>query len=509
MNLTPDITERMGKDAGIRRAITKKSHEAFFAFYLPHYLEYQSALFHHELFAATEDRTAKLLVVQGFRNSGKSTILSLSFPLWLAISGQAQEIIIICKNQMLARHAMKNIQAELEENEQLTKDFYPFDFREDASDAYIVSLKRYRAEIVAVSREQSVRGLKHRQYRPQAIIIDDPDDIGSVKTLESRENTWQWMMRDIVPLGDKNTRIVVIGSPLHGDSLIMRLHDKIESGQMRGLSMRIPILDQNGKPAWPAKFPTQKEIQEEKMKMDEISWNREMMLLLTPELGQLVTLEDIVKYNNLPPRASTCGYIATWSGVDFAIGQKPGSDYTAIVTIQIHVVNGKLKIYVLPNPVNRHLDNYGNIAAMKQVIDNAKQTGHSKMFMEANLFQVSFYQQMIGAGYNQIAPVTVSGDKLTRLQPTAMMIKDGRLLFPKEGCRDLIFQLVDFGSARKDDLADALSLVVNEAINEHNKNLSLYGYLDWVESNGGPYMDIDGSKPTRRFQSLIPEGQEE
>jgi predicted phage terminase large subunit-like protein len=277
---------------------------------------------------------------------------------------------------------------------------------------------------------------------------------------------------------------------------------------MKGVSIRIPIQDENGRPTWPAKFPAQADIDEEKSKLDEISWQREMMLRIVPEYGQLITYSDVHEYSVLPTRDAEHGYICTWAGVDFASTKTARSDYTAATTVQIYIINGQLKIYILPEPLNRRMI-FGEITtALRQMLKNSKETGLSKMFLESNGFQNNFYHFMIGSGYEQVVPITVSGDKRARLEPIASLIKDGTILFPKIGCRDLINQLVGFGAEAHDDLPDSLSLVVQQAINEFLESGSLRNYLDWVETNGSPYLDVGDKQPSKRFQSLIPDREE-
>src|SRR3989344_3972288 len=81
------ILEIMRNDKSVRRAIVKRSHKFFFHYYLPHYIEYPIAPFHEELFDLTQNDKHSMMVVSAFRNSGKSTLLSLSYVIWAIVSG--------------------------------------------------------------------------------------------------------------------------------------------------------------------------------------------------------------------------------------------------------------------------------------------------------------------------------------------------------------------------------------------------------------------------------------
>ncbi len=46
------------------------------------------------------------------------------------------------------------------------------------------------------------------------------------------------------------------------------------------------------------------------------------------------------------------------------------------------------------------------------------------------------------------------------------MIKTGRILFPRNGAEALINQIVHFGVEKHDDMADAFSIVVHNAVED-------------------------------------------
>lgn len=94
MKLPNDLIDQIIKDPKIRIAVVRESHDAFFAIYLPHYLKYPSAPFHEQLFDITEDTNVRNAVIVAFRGSGKSTIMTLSYPLW-AITGKQQKKFVL------------------------------------------------------------------------------------------------------------------------------------------------------------------------------------------------------------------------------------------------------------------------------------------------------------------------------------------------------------------------------------------------------------------------------
>ncbi len=88
--LSEQLADRMFKDRKVRRAITRESHFLFFHFYFAHYVTHPTAPFHFELFRLTEDDSVRNLVVVAFRDSGKSTLMTTSYPLWAILGSQAK-----------------------------------------------------------------------------------------------------------------------------------------------------------------------------------------------------------------------------------------------------------------------------------------------------------------------------------------------------------------------------------------------------------------------------------
>src|SRR5690606_7657330 len=114
------------------------------------------------------------IVITAFRGSAKSTIATMSFPLW-AIMGRLQKryVVIISQTQQQAKSHLQNIKRELENNIILRRDFGAVEEQSDEWGAYSLFLKKYNARIVALSSEQSIRGTRHGAYRPDLIVCDD------------------------------------------------------------------------------------------------------------------------------------------------------------------------------------------------------------------------------------------------------------------------------------------------------------------------------------------------
>ena len=456
-----EIFKLMQSDKAVRRAIVKRSHKLFFYYYFSHYADFPIAPFHEELFKITETLDVPMFVVSAFRNSGKSTILTLSYIIWAIISGKIKYTLIISENQQKAQALLSHIKYEFENNPLLKQDLGPFQEERIGWNAVSLELKNYGAKITAVSTEQSVRGLRHKNHRPDLIILDDCESQDSVRTVEGRDKLYHWLGADVIPAGNSNTKLLVIGSVLHPDSLIPRLQKKIDDGNINGIYRMYPIFDEQGNPTWPGKFPTIESVEQEKARgIPDREWAIEYMLQPILDENQVIKPEWIQYYDHIPSEhISDFRYYA--SGVDLAISEKETADSTAIVSGAIYQkADEKSVLYVLPWPINQKM----NGPEIQDTIVNKSLTLGNGQPTVVYIEDVGFQKSMIDFVKQKGIPaegVSVAGnDKRARMMSISELIKSGRVLFPKIGCEKLIKQLVYFGMEKHDDLSDALVILV-------------------------------------------------
>ncbi len=461
------LIQKIINEPAMRQEITKQSHFLFFNTYFSHYAVYETAEFQREIFAITEDNSIKTSVIEAFRGSAKTTIMSLSYPIW-AILGKQQKkfVVLLAQTQEQAKQYLKNIKEELENNEILTMDLGPFEEPEDEWRDVSIVIPRYGARITAVSSEQKVRGLRHHQYRPDLIVADDLEDLNSVKTIESRDKLYNWLMGDVIPAGDISTRLIVIGTRLHEDSLIMRLRHDIENNNMDGVVKYYPILSEDGKIAWPGKFPTMKEIgQLKKGVPSESAWYREYLLEIINDNNQVIQKDWLKFYRRFPEKEAWSGYRFKVISVDPAISQKTTADYTAIVCAEIYGSGDKMQIYILPNPVNEKLTSKGIIERIQNL--KALNGDHGvRVIIETVAMQQIFIEMLMEVNIRAEGMNPGAQDKRARLELAGYKVQSGKVFFPTIGAEDLITQLLGFGKERRDDLADAFSQLILYASKE-------------------------------------------
>lgn len=440
------------------------SHLFFFVIYLGRYAQkFKTAPFQHEIFSITQDASVKMTVIVAFRDSAKSTICTTSFPLWAILTNQAKFVIIASQTRAQARQHLGNIREEVENNDLLKNDLGPFKSDHDEWGAYSLVFPKYGAKIIAVSSEQSVRGLRYKDHRPDLMIADDLEDLDSTRTQESRDKTYRWFKGELLPAGTRDTRVFVVGNLLHQDSLIVRLQKDIEGKIMPGEFRAYPVLDAQGNPAWPGKYTTIDSVEEERRKInDAIIWEREYMLRIVAPDDQVIRREWIRFYE--PHQLPKGRPWKVYAGVDLAIKEGESNDYTAIVVGKVYIVDD-LKYLYLEKIVNRRMDFPTTIHEMVMLDKEYRTVGMRPEFLIEDVgLQSAWAQQLSEHGVSARGVKIGSANKRSRLSITAQWIKGGRALFLKTGMNLLIEQLVGFGIEKHDDLADAFSLMAIEAL---------------------------------------------
>lgn len=460
--INPEVIEQLLKDRKALIAATQQSFFYFFYVYFLRHLKCPIAPFHFDLLKIAQDEEIKRAGVMTFRNSGKSTILNTAYALW-AIMGihQKKHVVIASQTQARAKDHLMNIRKEMEHNELLIENFGPFGDGEERWNTDALIIPKYEARISAISVEEGLRGLKEGPHRPSLILVDDIEDSNSVKTKEGRNKTFDWFTGELIPLGESDVKVIVLGNFLHKDSVLSRIEEKMEKKEMPGTFLRVPLVDEKNKIAWPGKFTSLEEIEKLKKGIgNELTWQRDFMLRAIPGDHQIIDSKRIRRYPKMP-RLEGRYYRGTFIGIDPAGSKNKDADFTAMVAGSLFGEGEDMVVFIHPNPVNERLD-FNEIK--ERAILLSKTTGASgcpaTLEVEAVSTQKWLAQELDHAGMPVEEFKIGVADKEFRLTLASSMVHKGKVLFPKEGAEDLLQQLTGFGVEKYDDLADAFSLLI-------------------------------------------------
>jgi hypothetical protein len=215
----------------------------------------------HDAMADDWSSEEQYLLDMVFRGGAKSTIGEESCVLG-GLYVDFRYCLIVGASQPKAAERLAAIRHEFRTNEKIQALF-----GEDATlevDTATEIITSRGVKFQALGRGQSLRGLKHRDQRPDFIWIDDLEDREDVSKPERRKAIWDWLTRDLLPACDPEGRVRMSATPLHPECVPERLvRDK--AWKVR----RIPIyykaldeLDSEGLPklyaSWPARFSLKK-----------------------------------------------------------------------------------------------------------------------------------------------------------------------------------------------------------------------------------------------------------
>lgn len=467
INMTNEVIEGLVKDQQVRRNVVKESHMTFFHLYFNEYVMYKTADFQKEMFEITENEDLKLAIIVAFRGSGKSTIMTMSYPIWSILGKQEKKcVVILSQTQQQAKTHLTNIKRELESNNLLRRDLGPFEEQSDEWGSSGLYFPKFNAKISTASSEQSIRGIRHGAHRPDLIICDDVEDLTSTKTKESRDRTYNWFTGEIAPLGDRNTKIIMVGNLLHEDSLLMRLKENVQKQKDNVMYREYPVVDENEEILWKGKYPTMRDLEvDKKLHGDEKAWQREYMLKIIADDDQLVKRDWIQYYDELPVHTEEFKYRGALIGVDLAISESNHADYTAVVVGHVYGPADDLRIYIEKHPLNKKLDFSSTIENIKRIYEESKRYDkRPKLYIEDVGYQKAAIQTLNKQGVDAKSFKVSGRDKRERLDSVTFMIKHGKVFFPRNGAEVLIQQLVYFGVEKHDDLVDAFTMVLHSSL---------------------------------------------
>ncbi len=489
----PKLWEQIRSNRALRVKLARESLYWFFHIYFSDHATLPTADFQKEMYGLLEDPAVKHLVIVAFRNSGKSTIATMAYPIWAILGKQQTKFaLILSQTQPLARLHHQNIKHAFETYELLRADFGPLNEMSDEWGSMSLVLPKYNARISAASADQSIRGLRYGSHRPDLIIADDVEDMSSVQTQESRDRTYNWFVSEVIPAGDQFAKIINIGNLLHEDSLLMRLKERIENGTLKAEYREYPIINANGEVLWKGKYPNPEALEEQKQKVvDERSWLREFCLKIVPDQKQIILPSWIHTYDELPPQDEAHEYLNTFLGVDLAITEKTSGDCTAVVVIHAYGYDqNNRRYYVSKHFINERLTFLQSRDRIEQLYRALGGKEKPLALVESTAYQEAMVESLKQLDL-EVKGIKVAGDKYSRLATAGMLFEQGKVLFPSDGsCNEIITQLLGFGVEKHDDLCDAMSLALNY-IHTKVKRTILYAWFG----------DLDGAVYTTHYEN--------
>lgn len=157
-------------------------------------------------------------VVAAPRGHAKSTNFTFKDSLHAVLYAYKHYILILSDSSEQAEGFLDDIKTELEDNANIIMDFGSLKGDKAWRTGVILTKTDIKAE--AIGSGKKVRGRRHRNWRPDLIVLDDIENDENVNTPEQRKKLKNWFDKAVSKAGDTYTDIMYIGTILHYDSLL-------------------------------------------------------------------------------------------------------------------------------------------------------------------------------------------------------------------------------------------------------------------------------------------------
>lgn len=494
---------------GIRQRLGAIDMEFFGRAYFPHYFSRPSPEFHRELdniwqqgvlkgeYPTTPAKVKKISQMNGTkrvvaapRGHAKSTSLTFKGSIHAIVYEYKHYPIIISDSSEQAEGFLDNIRVEFEENEALKEDFGSLIGKVWRSNVLITSTN---IKVEAIGSGKKIRGRKHRNWRPDLLVLDDIENDENVRTPEQRKKLESWFLKAVSKAGDDYTDIIYIGTLLHYDSLLAKT---LNNPGYKAIKYKAVISFSNEEDLWKEWEEIYTDLSNENHEADAREFferHREKMLEGTEVLWEeklsyydlmvMRLTEGEASFNseeqNEPINPEDCIFNPEWfefyneAEIDFknrdffffgfvdpSLGKTKHSDFSAIITLAKHKVSGYM--YVMDTDIERrHPDKIiGDILEKEKMLRRDYGRGYKKFGAETVQFQWFLKEELAKASakaglYLPIEEVPQTSDKTMRIQTMQPDVKNHYIKFNKRHKR-LLEQMEHFPMGAHDDGVDAL-----------------------------------------------------
>lgn len=520
-----DAGKRLFGQKGLRKKLGAIDLEYFKRAYLSHYFSRKSPDFHSELdeiwtsgvckgknvFSEAEQINKKEGVRKAIaapRGHAKSTNLTFADSIHAAAYQYKHYILILSDSSDQAEGFLSDIRAEFEDNAALREDFG--ELKGEKVWKNNVLLTSTNIKIEAIGSGKKIRGRKHRNWRPDLILLDDIENDENVNTPEQRRKLMNWYYKAVSKAGDTYTDIVYIGTLLHYDSLLAKVlkNPEYDAVKYKGViafsssslwddweKIYTDLTNEMRKEDAQDFFEKHKE---EMLEGTEVLWEEKLSYY---KLMVIRVSEGTASFNseiqNEPIDPDSATFNEEWfdfyneEEMDFSasefiligandpsLGKNKKSDTSAIITIAKSLKDGYL--YIVDASIEKR--------KADQIIDDVIEThrrykrefkkGFKTFGVESNQFQFFFKEVMaqksaVQQEYLPLEEIYSTSNKQARIESLQPFVKNRYLKFNRKH-KTLLQQMTEYPMSANDDGPDALQMCVALALKTKGNSVTEY-----------------------------------
>lgn len=509
----------------LRKEMAAFDLEYFGRAYLGHYFVRKSPKFHSELndiwthgvlkdmnpytdAKAISKKDGCKRVVAAPRGHAKSTNFTFKNALHAILYQYKHYILILSDSSEQAEGFLNDIATELEENGLIIRDFGSLrDFPWNSSTLRTST----DIKIEAIGSGKKVRGRRHRNFRPDLIILDDIENDENVNTIEQRRKLESWFYKAVSKAGDTYTDIVYIGTMLHYDSLLAKV---MKNPSYRAVKYRGVISFSRADNLWKQWEAIYTNLENDNREEDAKTFfeaNKQEMLEGTQVLWEeKLSYYDLMvirisegessfnsEIQNDPVDPDNCTFNPEWfdyyneamvdfkdkefifiGAIDPSLGKNKKSDTSAIINLAKNIKTGYL--YVESASVEKRKPDQIIIDTieMNRRLKREYGKGLTKLGVETVQFQ-QFFKDVLAkisaeeGEYLPIEEIINTANKIMRIESMQPFVKNAYIKFnPRH--KTLLEQMKVFPMGRNDDAPDTLEMAIRLAIKTSRSKVGEY-----------------------------------
>lgn len=501
---------------GLRKKLAAFDLSYFGRAYLPHYFIRKSPAFHEELDDIWKKGVLKNLnplkdanrisrldgnrrAVAAPRGHAKSTNFTFKDVLHAVLYCYKHYPIIISDSSEQAEGFLTDLKTELEENGNIILDFGKQQGRVWKSS---VILTKNDIKVEAIGSGKKIRGRRHRNWRPDLLVLDDIENDENVNTPEQRKKLSSWFFKAVSKAGDTYTDIMYIGTVLHYDSLLSNVMKNANYQSKKYQSVISYAENEKLWDEWESIYTNLFNGNHEADARVFFEANKEEMLLGTEILWEekydyyalmiMKVSEGAASFNsemqNEPIDPDNATFNEEWLDyyepelLDFksaefifigandpSLGKNKRSDTSFVGSLALSLRTGYM--YIVDASIEKRKPDViiEDIFEMSRRLKREYVKGFYKFGIETVQFQY-FFKEVVAAKsvelgeYIPIEEIQSSVNKILRIESLQPFIKNKYIKFNRNH-KTLIKQLTEFPMGKNDDGPDGLQMMVQLAMN--------------------------------------------
>lgn len=501
---------------GLRKALGMIDLQYFGRAYLPHYYVTMPPAFHDELDQIWINGVLKGLnvladpklinknegcraAIAAPRGHAKSTSFTFKDSIHAIVYQYKHYVLILSDSSEQAEVFLGDIRSELEDNPHIKEDFG--DLKGDRYWTTSGFLTSTNIKVEGIGSGKKIRGRRHKQWRPDLILLDDIENDTNINTPEQRAKLANWFRKAVSSAGAGYTDILYVGTILHYDSLLCKVmtdpaYYSIKYQAVVAWSERDDLWD-----AWQAIYTDLSDPEHQQNARAYFEANKEEMLAGTKVLWEaknsyyklmterisLGTAAFNSEYQNDPIDPSTCPFseettkfyddappdfsdkrFVHFGSCDPSLGKNKKADTSSLFDLALDMHTGLM--YVVEADVEQRKPEkiITDAIAMQRRMKLFYRQGFRLFGVESVQFQ-SFFATIMAkesAKVGEYLPVQEIASMLPkpiRIESLIPFVHNGYILFTRKH-KKLLEQMYQYPMGKNDDAPDGLEMVVKLAM---------------------------------------------